>query len=372
MACSYVEYDRLSNLSDDLIYCILSFLSTKESYRTCVLSTRWRSIYTKIPDLHFEFPEESDLVSSKEIKYVYAALLRRTENLRKLSLYSRDHDIDSWQPQDIHMWVSKALDLKVKELDLGLELHEKTLLPCRLFTYESLVVLKLRGRIQPKLDSSFDVYLPSLKILHLQSTMFNCIFDDHIEYSLTNFLSGCPNLEELFLEESFTQLINVSLNSLKRLYICLFMPISHPDLSIYPLQINAPSLEVLTIMDFSLSPRKYEFTNLSNLDRAALCICKHSDFNSSYTILKEFSNVKSLTLGHKTFHFLSMEDKLDNTHLLTFHNLLFLSIEISKNCNWNMLVSFLHNAPKLKDLSIKVRMKSFYFLLYLHTFLLER
>lgn len=86
MACSYVEYDRLSNLSDDLIYCILSFLSTKESYRTCVLSTRWRSIYTKIPDLHFEFPEESDLVSSKEIKYVYAALLRLTENLRKLSL----------------------------------------------------------------------------------------------------------------------------------------------------------------------------------------------------------------------------------------------------------------------------------------------
>ncbi|RHN49107.1 hypothetical protein MtrunA17_Chr7g0270951 [Medicago truncatula] len=202
--------------------------------------------------------------------------------------------------------------------------------------------------------------------------MLNCIFDDHIEYSLTNFLSSCPNLEELFLEESFTQLINVSLNSLKRLYICLFMPISHPDLSIYPLQINAPSLEVLTIMNFSLSPRKYEFTNLSNLDRAVLCICKHSDFNSSYTILKELSNVKSLTLGHKTFHFLSMEDKLDNTHLLTFHNLQFLSIEISKNCNWNMLVSFLHNAPKLKDLSIKVRMKSFYFLLYLHTFLLER
>ncbi|AES82308.1 hypothetical protein MTR_7g110910 [Medicago truncatula] len=38
MVCSYVEYDRLSNLSDDLIYRILSFLSTKESYRTCVLS----------------------------------------------------------------------------------------------------------------------------------------------------------------------------------------------------------------------------------------------------------------------------------------------------------------------------------------------
>ena len=57
--------------------------------------------------------------------------------------------------------------------------------------------------------------------------------------------------------------------------------------------------------------------------------------------------------------FLSMEDKLHNLHLLTFHNLLILSVEISENCSWNMLVSFLHNAPKLKGLGIAVCMMFF-------------
>ena len=56
---------------------------------------------------------------------------------------------------------------------------------------------------------------------------------------------------------------------------------------------------------------------------------------------------------------LSKEGNLDNLHLLTFHNLLFLSVEIYENCNWNMLVTFLQNAPKLEDLAIKVCMMVF-------------
>ena len=110
MACSDEEHDRLSNLSDDDLICrILSFLSTKECYRTCVLSKRWELICTKIPNLHFQLPEISDPVMSKESKFVNAALLRRTENIRKLSLHSEN----SCQPHDARMWISKALDLKV-------------------------------------------------------------------------------------------------------------------------------------------------------------------------------------------------------------------------------------------------------------------
>ncbi|XP_024637095.1 F-box/LRR-repeat protein At4g14103 [Medicago truncatula] len=377
MACSDEEHDRLSNLPDDLICHILSFLSTKESYRTCVLSTRWESICTKIPSLRFELPEISDPFLSKYIKSVYQeyirkqnldsekgcephdvhmwvskafvnfALLRRTENIRKLRLYSEK----GCQPNDVHMWVSKALDLKVQELDLDLFLHEKTLLPLRLSTCESLVVLKLRGRIQPTLNSSLHVYLPSLKILHLRSTVIYSFFDDHREYDLNNFLSGCPHLEELYLNETFRIAINTSFHFLKRLYLSLFVPISVSK--ICPVQINAPSLEVLSIIDFSLTPRKYEFANLSNIHQATLSICQSPDFNSLYTLLKGLSNVKSLALGSNTFHFLSMEDKLDNLHLLTFHSLLFLSVEISERCSWNMLVSFLQNAPKLTYLAIK-------------------
>ena len=57
--------------------------------------------------------------------------------------------------------------------------------------------------------------------------------------------------------------------------------------------------------------------------------------------------------------FLSMEDNLDNLRLLTFHNLSSLSIEISENCCWNVLVSILQYAPKLKHLAIEVCMNIF-------------
>ncbi|RHN81316.1 putative F-box domain-containing protein [Medicago truncatula] len=179
MACSESdeEQDRLSNLSDELIIHILSFLTTKESYRTSVLSTRWESICTKIPNLDFELPKTTNPMSSKAIQSVYAALLRRTENLRKLRLYSDN----GCTPYDMHLWVSKALDLKVEELELDCRSVEKpTLLPLRLSISKSLVVLKLRGRTRPRLNFSSDVCFPSLKILKLQFIVFNSIADDHI------------------------------------------------------------------------------------------------------------------------------------------------------------------------------------------------
>jgi hypothetical protein len=53
---------------------------------------------------------------------------------------------------------------------------------------------------------------------------------------------------------------------------------------------------------------------------------------------------------------LSIENNLDNLNHVTFHNLTSLSlfVEMSKNYRWNMLVNFLHSAPNLKDLAIKV------------------
>jgi len=300
MACSESdkEQDRLSDLSDELIIHILSFLTTKESYRTSVLSTRWESICTKIPNLDFELPMTSDPMSSKAIQSVYAALLRRTENLRKLSLFSDD----GCTPYDIHLWVLKALDLKVHELEFDCWSMEKpTLLPRRLSISKSLVVLKLRGGPHPRLNYSSDVCFPSLKILHLQLIVFNSILDNHSEYDLANFLSRCPHLEEFVLHDCMKQAINiVSFPSLKRVFISLFSTLGGSN--VCPLQINAPSLEVLQIVDTSISPRKYEFINLSNLDRATLRISNHPDLNSLYTLLKEISNVKSLTISSETIH----------------------------------------------------------------------
>ncbi|XP_023769991.1 putative F-box/LRR-repeat protein At5g02930 [Lactuca sativa] len=42
--------DRLSSLTDDLIHEIFSFMSIKDAIRTCVLSSRWKFIWTSMPD----------------------------------------------------------------------------------------------------------------------------------------------------------------------------------------------------------------------------------------------------------------------------------------------------------------------------------
>ncbi|GFZ11317.1 hypothetical protein Acr_22g0007150 [Actinidia rufa] len=45
--------DRLSTLPKDLIHHILSFLDTKFAAQTCLLSKRWRSLWTSLPNLAF-------------------------------------------------------------------------------------------------------------------------------------------------------------------------------------------------------------------------------------------------------------------------------------------------------------------------------
>ncbi|XP_004514346.1 F-box/FBD/LRR-repeat protein At4g26340-like [Cicer arietinum] len=339
------EHDRLSRLSDDLLCHILTFLPIKEAYRTSVLSSRWISLCNKILDLQFALPKSKRY---QEIEYVYTILLRRTENIRKLTFFTHF----GCEPTDAQLWVMSARKLQVKELDLDFILRKPIVFPVTFFMSMSLVVLKLRGNIKLQFDSSIAPNFPSLKILHLQ-LLIGYNYSDDREYDINNFLSGCPHLEEFRFYDCLIQPINISFHFLKRLHLNLFNPSYITDIG--PLQINVPSLEFLQIADCSL--RKYEFINLFNVDRAALCISKYSDFDGSYKLLKGISNVKSLTLRADTIKFLSKQDYLDDLCLLTFHNLLYLSVEISENCNWNMLLSFLQNAPKLKNLVIEKHFK---------------
>ncbi|XP_058732708.1 putative F-box/LRR-repeat protein At3g59230 [Vicia villosa] len=353
-ASSENEGDAFNNLLDDLVCHILSFLPTKMAYRTSVLSKRWAVICTKILDFHFILPKISDPTSSREIQSVYAIFLRRENDIRKLMLES---DNGCQQP-DVYHWVLKALDLKVKELHLDLNHARPSFLPLKLSTSESLVVLKLGGNIQPKFSYCSKVYFPKLKTLHLLFLGIKC-FRHQVEFTLFPFLSGCPLLEEFLLHDVLVnQSIKISFPLLKRLILILRKSLDIPGDK--TLQINVPSsLEVFRIFDNGSTPIKYECIDFFNVDEATIYINKHPDFDSLYQLLKGISKVKSLYLGIATTRFLSMEDNLEKlSRLPTFSNLLFFEVHISENCDWNMLVSFLQNAPKLKSLVIEKNCES--------------
>ncbi|XP_027186265.1 putative F-box/LRR-repeat protein At3g42770 [Cicer arietinum] len=289
------DHDRLSSLSDDLLCHILTFLSIKEAYRTSVLSSRWISLCSKILDLQFELPLSSKANMSREIQHAYAVLLRRNENIRKLAFHSQL----GCKPHVAQLWVLRAKQLKVKELDLDLILQKPTILPISLLMSTSLVILKLRGNIKTLFHSSIVVNFPSLKILHLELLFLYTSTNDG-EYDLNYFLCGCPCLEEFLLQDCLIRPINISHHLLKRLCLNLFNPSYITDFG--PLQLNVPSLEILDITDCTL--RKYEFINLFNVHRATIRLSKPSDFDGLYKLLNGISNVKSLILTSDTIKFI--------------------------------------------------------------------
>lgn len=46
--------DRLSDLDEDLLIHILSFLPIKEAVRVCTVSKRWRLLWTYVPTVNFD------------------------------------------------------------------------------------------------------------------------------------------------------------------------------------------------------------------------------------------------------------------------------------------------------------------------------
>ncbi|XP_071691038.1 F-box/FBD/LRR-repeat protein At1g16930-like isoform X2 [Rutidosis leptorrhynchoides] len=66
-----VEIDRLSNLPEELIHKILSFMSTKHVVQTSALSSRWKYTWTSMPCLDFSSNDFAELlIFSKFVTHV--------------------------------------------------------------------------------------------------------------------------------------------------------------------------------------------------------------------------------------------------------------------------------------------------------------
>lgn len=189
--------DRISNLPDAVLCHILSFLPTKQSIVTSILSKRWKALWRSVPALHFEeslMDNNNDIEThARFVQSVYAFTLSRDmdQPFRRFHLVSRSFLCN---PVNVIAWVSAALQRRVENLCLSLTPLTKMVLPSALFSCKTLVVLKLIGGLNRNpfpLDFK-SVDLPLLTTLHLQSFILE-------RRDMAELLRGSPNLEYLFV-----------------------------------------------------------------------------------------------------------------------------------------------------------------------------
>ncbi|PPD94975.1 hypothetical protein GOBAR_DD08020 [Gossypium barbadense] len=142
------DVDRISDLPDSILTHILLFLSTKKAVGTSILSSRWKYIFTLVPNLHFDLVDD---------------LCHKNLEIRR----------------------------GVKHLDISISPDQFTS-PGIMFTCRSLTTLKLDFTCSV-LDVPRGVPFPNLKTLHLKSVEF--LSDDTTKC----LLSSCNNLEDLVI-----------------------------------------------------------------------------------------------------------------------------------------------------------------------------
>ncbi|XP_026439314.1 putative FBD-associated F-box protein At5g56440 [Papaver somniferum] len=243
--------DRISNLPDDLIHEILSFIDMKYVVKTCVLSKRWRYIWTSLPKLRFVFYEETDEDEPDEEDIDSDLVQMRFVNLvnKVLSLHDNS-DIHTFYLDGIRNWVVTLSDLyrwigivvchNVQELAIDKCILKDFEIPACLYTCKSLTKLELR--FENGFDLECKVILPSaVSLPRLKSLGLNfggLWFDDEI---LTNkFFSSFPTLESLVIRHAGLNHMNLNMSFPNLTYFEFYDPVDyHNNVEV---KLCAPSL----------------------------------------------------------------------------------------------------------------------------------
>lgn len=153
--------DLVSSLPEEVLCHILSFLSTKEAALTSVLSKRWLSLWTLVPNLDvddsvFLHPEEGkrerEGMLQSFMDFVDRVLaLQEDSPIKRFSLECKT-GID---PDRVNLWIRNALRRGVSDLELVLDFprcgsdddddEEEYQLPWEMFESKTLVNVKLRS-----------------------------------------------------------------------------------------------------------------------------------------------------------------------------------------------------------------------------------
>lgn len=189
--------DRISNLPNELLCHILTFLPTKHAVGTSILSTKWKNLFPLIPNIKLVLDDKLLLNPESDPGRYLIKFMKFADNLLNVTL----RDVPSIHSfslichkfshgRKISSWIQAALRLKAKRMDIRIRLLKNhkfvldSLYGCNIFSLN----LVLDFYLDAPAGCRFS--LPNLKMLSVRGTRF---------IHVNALLAGCPLLELLLV-----------------------------------------------------------------------------------------------------------------------------------------------------------------------------
>ncbi|OMO56668.1 hypothetical protein CCACVL1_26377 [Corchorus capsularis] len=341
--------DRISELPHEVLVYILSLMPMKEAARTCILSHRWRKVWTFVPVLNFdgsktlydyektghdrnEGKKILDLEKHRYINWVKSVL--KSYQGPAIEEFKVRFDLDLQFRCEIDYWIRFALDKNVKRLELDLSNY---LDGCQLKCYQ--FPLLSNGYTMKRLRSP-TLGLPSCSSLTALTLKEVNVSGDALQY----FVSSCKFLERLSITGSGS-LISLNLGSpifLKYLEI------------IFCHNIRSVELSACNLVSFRyFGPRiSFPFENFPNLVELYLggSYCRYLIYNIHHfsAFLTQLNKIE-LNLSQ-------IEEDMDFHDWPVLGHLRQLELKVSGDYDDNLLVlsPLIHASPNLYRLVLKV------------------
>ncbi|KAJ4820075.1 F-box/RNI-like superfamily protein [Rhynchospora pubera] len=343
------SFPDLSSLPEPVLVHILSFMDPKEAVQTCILSKRWRRLWTLIPSLNLT----NSRFKGNDAAFVHFVTsmlyFRGASKLDTFSLHfnASQHVADEELCQ-IHVGVATSWIYSVlscKPLVISLELHKFPYLklPHALFTCASLEQLELKLIFYINNAESPGpkyVNLPNLKKLTLSLLKLN-------DPVMQGILSGCPLLEELNLSHCVLKFSEMKSDLLS----CLSITSCRGSKVV---EIFMPSLISLHLTNQCLEIIKLSLKNTPSLVKVFVFYSQYAVSHSSGA-LEFFRCLTAVPVIDLEFFGSGVKDLLEIIipNCPIFHNLKQLSFgEWGTNEKLDVLFQLLQHTPNLEKLTI--------------------
>ncbi|CAA7022597.1 unnamed protein product [Microthlaspi erraticum] len=351
----------INDLPDPMLSHILSFLSTKNSVRSSVLSKRWRRIWLQVPVLKLSstlFHGDSDFVEFMD------RFLKSDEKLdfKRFKLYCCFREfLSSYSDSLFQSWIDDVVGRGVRHLDV--DVMSELSMPLSLYSCKTLVSLSLYNVTLAYLKPGSVVSLPCLKTMHIEFVKIDGSFILHM------LIPSCPVLVKLTIITNPTELSDLTCVRSQSLKLLTFGIILSEDgvINDHAVEIDAPRLEHMSLSDHvskSFTIRRISPSAVVDVDvnfgmewRYLLDLDDDdddADDSSERAMVRNFltgvSEVSSMKISYATLKVINDYSKLEE--LPKFGNLTWLRASFHES-SLELLPTFLGCCPSLHSLVLE-------------------